>query len=96
MPPSWKYQEWQPVFQTVGPIAPATSSLNSAVASSVTSTDRIAPSRRSSIQWAMYRAVSSAVCCSEIEPVGELGAHPNRGCRSWGLKPPVSSRLRAM
>ena len=23
-------------------------------------------------------------------------AHPNRGCRSWGLKPPVSSRLRAM
>ncbi len=50
MPPSWKYQEWQPVFQTVGPIAPATSSLNSAVASSVTSTDRIAPSRRSSIQ----------------------------------------------
>ncbi|MHA6783238.1 carboxymuconolactone decarboxylase family protein [Pseudonocardia saturnea] len=24
------------------------------------------------------------------------GAHPNRGCRSWGLKPPVSSRLRAM
>ena len=25
-----------------------------------------------------------------------LQAHPNRGCRSWGLKPPVSSRLRAM
>lgn len=25
-----------------------------------------------------------------------LEAHPNRGCRSWGLKPPVSSRLRAM
>lgn len=25
-----------------------------------------------------------------------IGAHPNRGCRSWGLKPPVSSRLRAM
>lgn len=25
-----------------------------------------------------------------------LLAHPNRGCRSWGLKPPVSSRLRAM
>ena len=25
-----------------------------------------------------------------------LRAHPNRGCRSWGLKPPVSSRLRAM
>ena len=25
-----------------------------------------------------------------------LTAHPNRGCRSWGLKPPVSSRLRAM
>lgn len=23
-------------------------------------------------------------------------AHPNRGCRSWGPKPPVSSRLRAM
>lgn len=29
-----------------------------------------------------------------IDPI-EL-AHPNRGCRSWGLKPPVSSRLRAM
>ena len=30
--------------------------------------------------------------------VGNEGflAHPNRGCRSWGLKPPVSSRLRAM
>lgn len=28
--------------------------------------------------------------------VGGLTAHPNRGCRSWGLKPPVSSRLRAM
>jgi hypothetical protein len=27
---------------------------------------------------------------------GEKQAHPNRGCRSWGLKPPVSSRLRAM
>ncbi|MDK9319344.1 CRISPR-associated endonuclease Cas2 [Propionibacterium freudenreichii] len=25
-----------------------------------------------------------------------MSAHPNRGCRSWGLKPPVSSRLRAM
>ncbi|MBU1250258.1 MAG: DUF262 domain-containing protein [Actinobacteria bacterium] len=25
-----------------------------------------------------------------------IAAHPNRGCRSWGLKPPVSSRLRAM
>lgn len=25
-----------------------------------------------------------------------MGAHPNRGCRSWVLKPPVSSRLRAM
>jgi predicted ester cyclase len=28
--------------------------------------------------------------------LGALRAHPNRGCRSWGLKPPVSSRLRAM
>ncbi|MDX2357966.1 KAP family NTPase [Dietzia sp. PP-33] len=27
---------------------------------------------------------------------GDIPAHPNRGCRSWGLKPPVSSRLRAM
>ncbi|NJC24175.1 agmatine deiminase [Arthrobacter pigmenti] len=27
---------------------------------------------------------------------GVIAAHPNRGCRSWGLKPPVSSRLRAM
>lgn len=29
-------------------------------------------------------------------PASTLVAHPNRGCRSWGLKPPVSSRLRAM
>lgn len=29
------------------------------------------------------------------DPAGKE-AHPNRGCRSWGLKPPVSSRLRAM
>ncbi|SYZ32902.1 Hypothetical protein PROPAUS_0813 [Propionibacterium australiense] len=28
--------------------------------------------------------------------IGGLMAHPNRGCRSWGLNPPVSRRLRVM
>ncbi|SYZ34679.1 Uncharacterised protein [Propionibacterium australiense] len=28
--------------------------------------------------------------------VHTIGAHLNRGCRSWGLNPPVSRRLRVM
>src|SRR4051812_26244671 len=42
---SVRYQESQPVFHTVGPIASATASLNRSVASSVTSTVSNSPRR---------------------------------------------------
>ena len=42
---SVKYHELQPVFQTVGAIASATSLLNCSVASSVTSIEVAVPSR---------------------------------------------------
>ena len=69
LPSSVRYHELQPVFHTVGPSAAATSSLNFVVASSVTSTVSISPSRNRCNHCAIYRAVSSAEYCSEIDPV---------------------------
>ena len=70
---SVKYQELHPVFQTVGPMAAWTSSLNCVVASSVTSTVVSEPSRNRLSHWEIQPAVSYEVNCSDIDPVGELG-----------------------
>ncbi|MFC5272948.1 hypothetical protein [Brachybacterium sacelli] len=40
--------------------------------------------------------VNQAGSSASHQSINVFMAHPNRGCRSWGLKPPVSSRLRAM
>lgn len=49
-----------------------------------------------SISQLIVLGIGVVTVVATIYTGGGMGAHPNRGCRSWGLKPPVSSRLRAM